>query len=101
MPRLGSCFVVASQKDAENQLPQLDAKEGQFLQMEDYNSNRHWSLRYKWWPNNKSRMYLLESAGMKFRSSTQYMIYILHIYAVKNKGLHIHAELPSPTLVLI
>jgi hypothetical protein len=39
--------IILPKKDAESQLPQLDAKEGQFLQMEDYNSNRHWSLRYK------------------------------------------------------
>lgn len=51
------------QRDAECQLPHLDNKEGKLLSMEDYNSNKKWTLRYKWWPNNKSRMYVLESTG--------------------------------------
>lgn len=55
--------IILPKRDAECQLPHLDSKEGKLLTMEDYNSNKHWTLRYKWWPNNKSRMYVLESTG--------------------------------------
>lgn len=36
------------QRDAEYQLPRLEAKEGKLLTMEDYNSINKWTLRYKW-----------------------------------------------------
>lgn len=55
--------IILPKRDAECQLPHLDSKEGQLLSMEDYNSTKNWTLRYKWWPNNKSRMYVLESTG--------------------------------------
>jgi bifunctional DNA-binding transcriptional regulator/antitoxin component of YhaV-PrlF toxin-antitoxin module len=55
--------IILPKRDAECQLPRLDNKEGKLLCMEDYNSNKKWTLRYKWWPNNKSRMYVLESTG--------------------------------------
>ncbi|KAG0611693.1 hypothetical protein M758_7G158700 [Ceratodon purpureus] len=55
--------IILPKRDAECQLPHLDSKEGRLLNMEDYNSNKNWTLRYKWWPNNKSRMYVLESTG--------------------------------------
>lgn len=55
--------IVLPKRDAEYQLPRLEAKEGKLLTMEDYNSINKWTLRYKWWPNNKSRMYILENTA--------------------------------------
>ncbi|XP_022152048.1 B3 domain-containing transcription factor ABI3 [Momordica charantia] len=31
--------------------------------MEDIGTSRVWNMRYRYWPNNKSRMYLLENTG--------------------------------------
>ncbi|XP_024396658.1 uncharacterized protein [Physcomitrium patens] len=53
--------IVLPKRDAEYQLPRLEAKEGKLLTMEDYNSINKWTLR--WWPNNKSRMYILENTA--------------------------------------
>jgi hypothetical protein len=33
------------------------------LAMEDFDSGKIWTFRYRFWPNNKSRMYLLEITG--------------------------------------
>jgi hypothetical protein len=33
------------------------------IKMVDHNCMRHWIFRYKWWLNNKSRMYVLENTG--------------------------------------
>ncbi|CAH9073638.1 unnamed protein product [Cuscuta europaea] len=31
--------------------------------MEDIGTSRVWNMKYRFWPNNKSRMYLLENTG--------------------------------------
>lgn len=72
--------IILPKRDAECQLPRLENKEGKLLCMEDYNSNKKWTLRYKWWPNNKSRMYVLESTGdfvkhYDLREKDEFVIY--------------------------
>lgn len=54
--------IVLPKKDAEGKLPQIDFK-GKQLEMKDYNFSRSWRFHYKWWVNNKSRMYVLENTG--------------------------------------
>ncbi|KAF5930617.1 hypothetical protein HYC85_031490 [Camellia sinensis] len=54
---------IFDQKEAETHLPQLDARDGITITMEDIGTSRIWNLRYRFWPNNKSRMYLLENTG--------------------------------------
>lgn len=55
--------IVLPKKDAERHLPFLMVREGVMLTLEDYHSGTFWTVRYRFWPNNKSRMYLLENIG--------------------------------------
>ncbi|KAJ4897701.1 B3 domain-containing transcription factor ABI3 [Raphanus sativus] len=55
--------IVLPKKEAETHLPELEARDGISLAMEDIGTSRVWNLRYRFWPNNKSRMYLLENTG--------------------------------------
>ncbi|XP_042507851.1 B3 domain-containing transcription factor FUS3-like isoform X2 [Macadamia integrifolia] len=48
---------------AEAYLPALDAKEGFPIDMNDMNGQRVWNFKYRFWPNNNSRMYVLENTG--------------------------------------
>ncbi|XP_024394994.1 uncharacterized protein [Physcomitrium patens] len=51
------------QKDAERHLPFLAVREGITMSLMDYHTGQYWTARYRYWPNNKSRMYLLEKIG--------------------------------------
>ncbi|KAK3032162.1 hypothetical protein RJ639_034987 [Escallonia herrerae] len=55
--------IVLPKKEAESHLPELEARDGIPIAMEDIGTSRVWNLRYRFWPNNKSRMYLLENTG--------------------------------------
>ncbi|XP_022953860.1 B3 domain-containing transcription factor ABI3 isoform X1 [Cucurbita moschata] len=55
--------IVLPKKEAESHLPELEARDGISLAMEDIGTSRVWNMRYRYWPNNKSRMYLLENTG--------------------------------------
>ncbi|KAI0491309.1 hypothetical protein KFK09_025569 [Dendrobium nobile] len=47
----------------------LDSRDGIPIEMEDIGASRVWNMRYRFWPNNKSRMYLLENTGVKVRQA--------------------------------
>lgn len=53
--------IVLPKKEAETHLPHLVASEGVLLTMTDYDTAQSWTFRYRFWANNKSRMYLLEN----------------------------------------
>ncbi|KAM7264680.1 hypothetical protein ACFE04_002363 [Oxalis oulophora] len=55
--------IVLPKKEAETHLPELDARDGIAIALEDIGTSRVWNMRYRFWPNNKSRMYLLENTG--------------------------------------
>jgi len=55
--------VILPKKDAEGYLPHVEVKEGVLIPMVDHNRLKQWIFRYKWWLNNKSRMYVLENTG--------------------------------------
>ncbi|KAL7151710.1 hypothetical protein ABFS83_04G049700 [Erythranthe nasuta] len=55
--------IVLPKKEAESHLPELETRDGMTIAMEDIGSSRVWNMRYRFWPNNKSRMYLLENTG--------------------------------------
>ncbi|KAJ6729002.1 B3 DOMAIN-CONTAINING TRANSCRIPTION FACTOR ABI3 [Salix viminalis] len=55
--------IVLPKKEAETHLPELEARDGISIAMEDIGTSRVWNMRYRFWPNNKSRMYLLENTG--------------------------------------
>ncbi|KAI3806129.1 hypothetical protein L1987_22021 [Smallanthus sonchifolius] len=55
--------IVMPKKEAEIHLPDLDSRDGITIAMEDIGTSQVWNMRYRFWPNNKSRMYLLENTG--------------------------------------
>ncbi|KAJ9168818.1 hypothetical protein P3X46_020302 [Hevea brasiliensis] len=55
--------IVLPKREAEENLPILSDKEGIQVVIRDVNSNKDWSLKFKFWCNNKSRMYVLENTG--------------------------------------
>ncbi|XP_020576973.1 regulatory protein viviparous-1-like [Phalaenopsis equestris] len=61
--------IVLPKKEAELNLPELDARDGITIEMKDIGTSRVWIMRYRFWPNNKSRMYLLENTGDFVRSN--------------------------------
>ncbi|KAJ7563058.1 hypothetical protein O6H91_03G095000 [Diphasiastrum complanatum] len=50
-------------KESESYLPNLTTSEGVPIAMEDTTSSQMWNFRYRFWPNNKNRMYLLDNTG--------------------------------------
>ncbi|RCV28704.1 hypothetical protein SEVIR_5G429500v4 [Setaria viridis] len=61
--------IVLPKKEAEVHLPELKTRDGISIPMEDIGTSRVWNMRYRFWPNNKSRMYLLENTGEFVRSN--------------------------------
>ncbi|KAL3647666.1 B3 domain-containing transcription factor [Castilleja foliolosa] len=55
--------IVLPKKEAERHLPELETSDGITIPIEDIGTSRVWSMRYRFWPNNKSRMYVLENTG--------------------------------------
>ncbi|KAK1437360.1 hypothetical protein QVD17_03151 [Tagetes erecta] len=55
--------IVLPKKEAESHLPDLDSRDGISIAMADIGTSKVWNMRYRFWPNNKSRMYLLENTG--------------------------------------
>ncbi|KAL3695626.1 hypothetical protein R1sor_009702 [Riccia sorocarpa] len=55
--------IILPKKEAETHLPHLPDKEGIEMCLNDYDVDRTWIMKYRFWPNNKSRMYLLENTG--------------------------------------
>nr|QTH19306.1 ABI19 [Zea mays] len=55
--------IVLPKKEAESYLPILMAKDGKSLCMHDLLNSQLWTFKYRYWFNNKSRMYVLENTG--------------------------------------
>ncbi|CAI8613466.1 unnamed protein product [Vicia faba] len=55
--------MVLPKKAAEAFLPALDSKEGILINMDDIDGIHVWCFKYRYWPNNNSRMYVLENTG--------------------------------------
>ncbi|KAJ7563054.1 hypothetical protein O6H91_03G095000 [Diphasiastrum complanatum] len=55
--------IVLPKKESESYLPNLTTSEGVPIAMEDTTSSQMWNFRYRFWPNNKNRMYLLDNTG--------------------------------------
>ncbi|PIN24215.1 hypothetical protein CDL12_03036 [Handroanthus impetiginosus] len=55
--------MVLPKRDAETYLPVLETKEGIPLSMLDMDGIHEWWFKFRYWPNNSSRMYVLESTG--------------------------------------
>ncbi|XP_057845120.2 uncharacterized protein LOC131054595 [Cryptomeria japonica] len=59
--------IVLPKKAAEANLPRLEMKEGIVISAKDHDNDRSWILKYRFWPNNKTRMYILENTGAFIR----------------------------------
>ncbi|KAI4356459.1 hypothetical protein L6164_000481 [Bauhinia variegata] len=56
--------IVLPKKEAESHLPELnESRNGVSITVEEIGTSRVWNMRYRYWPNNNSRMYLLENTG--------------------------------------
>ncbi|XP_071702461.1 B3 domain-containing transcription factor FUS3-like [Rutidosis leptorrhynchoides] len=55
--------IVLPKKPTETHLPNLVAKEGMILEMDDMDTMHTWCFKFRYWPNNNSRMYVLEGTG--------------------------------------
>ncbi|CAD5324236.1 unnamed protein product [Arabidopsis thaliana] len=55
--------MILPKKAAEAHLPALECKEGIPIRMEDLDGFHVWTFKYRYWPNNNSRMYVLENTG--------------------------------------
>ncbi|XP_047313394.1 B3 domain-containing transcription factor FUS3-like [Impatiens glandulifera] len=55
--------MVIPKKAAESYLPELSEREGVVIKMDDIDGHRSWSFKFRYWPNNTSRMYVLENTG--------------------------------------
>ncbi|XP_038874973.1 B3 domain-containing transcription factor FUS3-like [Benincasa hispida] len=55
--------MILPKKAAETHLPVLESKEGMIITMDDLDGVHVWNFKYRFWPNNNSRMYVLENTG--------------------------------------
>ncbi|KAJ7535338.1 hypothetical protein O6H91_12G028900 [Diphasiastrum complanatum] len=84
--------IILPKIEAQKCLPLLGEGESKILEIEDFTGVCKWNLRFRYWPNNKSRMYLFENTGelvkyhglkdgdkiilYKNRASGNYVIYV-------------------------
>ncbi|CAA3005698.1 B3 domain-containing transcription factor FUS3-like [Olea europaea var. sylvestris] len=55
--------MIIPKKSAENYLPDLEFKDGIQISMYDMDGIHEWGFKFRFWPNNSSRMYVLENTG--------------------------------------
>ncbi|CAN0853070.1 B3 domain-containing transcription factor LEC2 [Linum grandiflorum] len=55
--------IILPKKETEENLPYLFDKEGIYLVIRDVYSTQEYTIRFKFWTNNKSRMYVLDNTG--------------------------------------
>ncbi|KAF3430926.1 hypothetical protein FNV43_RR25656 [Rhamnella rubrinervis] len=53
--------IVIPKKEAEMHLPALEAKEGFWMHLDDMDFLQNWTIKFRYWPNNTSRMYVFEN----------------------------------------
>ncbi|XP_050370050.1 B3 domain-containing transcription factor LEC2-like isoform X2 [Argentina anserina] len=84
--------IVLPKKDAEKCLPSLFDKEGIKLMIRDIHSNQQWDFKFKYWPNNKSRMYVFENTGDFVRQSGVKVGDSINLYEDECKNLYISIQ---------
>ncbi|ESQ34028.1 hypothetical protein EUTSA_v10009849mg [Eutrema salsugineum] len=80
--------IVLPKREAEGNLPELSDKEGIMVEMRDVDSVQSWSFKYKFWSNNKSRMYVLENTGEFVKKNGVETGDSLTIYEDESKNLY-------------
>ncbi|XP_057496058.1 B3 domain-containing transcription factor FUS3-like [Actinidia eriantha] len=58
-----ACRIVIPKGYAEKHLPALTDREGIFMFMDDMDACEIWAFRYRYWHNNRSRMFVFEKTG--------------------------------------
>ncbi|NP_001310615.1 B3 domain-containing transcription factor LEC2 [Ricinus communis] len=80
--------IVLPKREAEENLPILSDKEGILVAIRDVCSTKEWSLKYKYWSNNKSRMYVLENTGDFVKQNGMRIGDSLTLYEDESKKLY-------------
>ncbi|XVF87455.1 hypothetical protein PTKIN_Ptkin18bG0121500 [Pterospermum kingtungense] len=80
--------IVLPKREAEVNLPILYDKEGILVMLKDVYSNQVWTLKYKFWCNNKSRMYVLENTGDFVKQNRLEIGDSLTLYEDESKNLY-------------
>ncbi|XP_023003348.1 B3 domain-containing transcription factor LEC2-like [Cucurbita maxima] len=81
--------IVLPKREAEENLPFLTDKEGMQIVIRDVNSNKKWSMKYKYWANNRSRMYVLESTGDFVKQNGLMMGDLITLYEDDSKNFYV------------
>ncbi|KMZ71400.1 hypothetical protein ZOSMA_181G00350 [Zostera marina] len=55
--------IILPKRESEGNLPYLMVKDGIYLNIKELFNTTVWRMKYRFWPNNKSRMYVLENTG--------------------------------------
>ncbi|CAK9321038.1 unnamed protein product [Citrullus colocynthis] len=84
--------IVLPKREAEENLPFLTDKEGIQIVVRDVNSIRKWTMKYKYWANNRSRMYVLENTGEFVRQNGLLMGDSMTLYEDDCKNLYVAVE---------
>ncbi|KAI3994766.1 hypothetical protein MKX01_037317 [Papaver californicum] len=91
--------IVLPKKDSEANLPSLTVKEGIQIAIREVLSPKVWFMRYRFWPNNKSRMYVLENTGEYVKQNELKCGDFVILYQDENKQLYISFQKAQrPTL---
>ncbi|KAK7319703.1 hypothetical protein RJT34_04428 [Clitoria ternatea] len=98
--------IVLPKREAERKLPTLRDKEKITLVFKDVYSGLQWIMKYKYWSNNKSRMYVLEDAGdfvkyyelQRGDSITLYVDEFQNLYVSAKKEKNIEVSEPSSNM---
>ncbi|KAK9192194.1 hypothetical protein WN943_020810 [Citrus x changshan-huyou] len=53
--------IVLPKKLAETYLPPVNEKAGFWMHLEDMDFNKVWTFKFRFWPNNRGRMYIFEN----------------------------------------
>uniref|UniRef100_A0ACD5VGD5 Uncharacterized protein n=1 Tax=Avena sativa TaxID=4498 RepID=A0ACD5VGD5_AVESA len=81
--------IILPKKEAEAYLPVLTSKEGRSLCMHDSLNAELWTFKYRYWPNNKSRMYVLENTGNYVRAHNLRVGDFIMIYRDDDKNRYV------------
>ncbi|XP_027920795.1 B3 domain-containing transcription factor LEC2 [Vigna unguiculata] len=84
--------IVLPKREVEAKLPPLTDKEGKDIMVKDVYSGKMWTLKYKYWSNNRSRMYVLESAGELVNHYELQLGDFITIFTDERKNLYVWAR---------
>ncbi|KAG0543180.1 hypothetical protein BDA96_02G167800 [Sorghum bicolor] len=81
--------IVLPKMEAEVHLPELKTKYGISIPMEDIGTSRVWNMQYRFWSDNKSRMYVLGNTGEFVRSNELQQGDFIVIYSDVKSGKYL------------